>query len=396
LQETIKILEETVLQAKGVLVRKNLIINIVLNSLKITIILLIGKININSTEGGYMEKDAFLDIFKSHRLSLPIESDDRDIYTLLKSHFGEYHHLLKRLSLPNEVLQKLTRICESILASIEHYYLGSPAEAYIKIKIILNDMYNNNQLILYKKNEHFTKYNTSNDPLNLYRVRPINDEKQYTRKEIFHVPFSKRRFVSSSRFSIAGYPSLYLGTSHDLSRIETGLKKDDNYIVSKFKIEREYAEALKHIYVLDLAIKPDEIEKFSDSKYFYDVEDEQFRISYIEAYPLITACSIMVKKKNKNFYPEYIIPQLVMQWLNERANIDKHSIYGIRYFTCRSKSPRIEGLNYVFPVQSFDIVRNVEEYCNVLASIFKLTEPISSKVHNFEGIMETGNLRKIY
>lgn len=343
-----------------------------------------------------MDNEVFLDVFKRHRLGLPIESGDRDVYTLLKSHFDEYKYLLGELKLSNEFLNDLSGICDAILKSIEYYYLGSPTNAYSEIKKIMDSMYDNNQLILYKKNERFTRYSSTNDPLNLYRVRPINEDKQYTREEIFHVPFSKRRFVSSSRFSIAGYPSLYLGTSHELSRIETGLKKDDNYIVSKFKIEREYEESRKHIYVLDLAIKPNEIEKFSDSEEFYSVEDEKFRMSYIEAYPLISACSIMVKQKNKNFYPEYIIPQLVLQWLNDKADSDKQSIFGIRYFTCRSKNPRIKGLNYVFPVQSYDVKRNLEEYCNVLASIFKLSEPISSKVDNFENIMEKGFLRKLY
>lgn len=343
-----------------------------------------------------MDKEIFIKLFQQNRLELPIKSDDRDVYSILKYQFEEYKNLLRINHVNDDELKKASVVCDSLLKAIEQYYLGTPVNAYQKVKKILDKMNNRNQLILYKKNEQFSKYSTNSDPLNLYRVRPVDEPRQYTREEIFHVPFSRRRLVSASRFSIAGYPSLYLGTSPDLSRIETGLEKRDRYIVSKFKIERELNKCETNIYVLNLAIKPNEIKNFVFSNDIYGIEDERFRKSYIEAYPLIAACSIMVEKKNKNFYPEYIIPQLVMQWLNEKANQDKKSIYGVKYFTCRSKNPRIKGYNYVFPVQSYDIARGVEDYCEVLSSIFKLTEPVSSTTDGFEDVMEQGLLRKLY
>ncbi|MFW1494652.1 hypothetical protein ACEV9S_24505, partial [Vibrio parahaemolyticus] len=43
-------------------------------------------------------------------------------------------------------------------------------------------------------------------------------------------------------------------------------------------------------------------------------------------WPLIAACSIRVKNPSDNFKPEYIIPQLLLQWARDYKSID-----GIRY-----------------------------------------------------------------
>ena len=134
---------------------------------------------------------------------------------------------------------------------------------------------------------------------------------------------------------------------------------------------------------------------YNNESNIYSIKDSKFRSSYMEAYPLIAACSIMVDKKDKNFYPEYIIPQLIMQWLNSKAMQNRNSIYGIRYLSCRNKNPIIKGYNYVFPVLSADINKNNKEYCSVLSSIFSLTEPRISTEDGFAEKMENGLFEKL-
>jgi len=45
-------------------------------------------------------------------------------------------------------------------------------------------------------------------------------------------------------------------------------------------------------------------------------------------WPLVLACSVKVKNIEDDFKPEYIIPQLLLQWVRERDDID-----GISYQT---------------------------------------------------------------
>ena len=47
------------------------------------------------------------------------------------------------------------------------------------------------------------------DKCDLYRLRTDHLD-TYNDGELFHVPFEKREFVSTQRFSIPGYPALYL------------------------------------------------------------------------------------------------------------------------------------------------------------------------------------------
>lgn len=44
----------------------------------------------------------------------------------------------------------------------------------------------------------------------------MDDVKPYSRTRVLHTPYNLRSKVSTSRYSIAGYPSLYLGTSLQL------------------------------------------------------------------------------------------------------------------------------------------------------------------------------------
>ena len=48
---------------------------------------------------------------------------------------------------------------------------------------------------------------------NFYRVRQLPSIYEVEAKELFHIPISKRGIVKTQRYSIPGYPCLYLGKS---------------------------------------------------------------------------------------------------------------------------------------------------------------------------------------
>lgn len=94
-------------------------------------------------------------------------------------------------------------------------------------------------------------------------------------------------------------------------------------------------------------------------------------VSYLICWPLLAACSIGAQHRGSAFVEEYIVPQLLLQWLRDRA----FKIDGIRYFSMRvhqtSKAPRL-AINYVFPVRT-DAPTG---HCSALKTKFTLTLPV--------------------
>ena len=65
-----------------------------------------------------------------------------------------------------------------------------------------------------------------------YRVRAVNEETpsiQSNPDELFHIPLSKKAFVNNERFSLAGFPSLYLSSMLPLAWQECGYPKKYYY-----------------------------------------------------------------------------------------------------------------------------------------------------------------------
>ena len=89
-------------------------------------------------------------------------------------------------------------------------------------------------------------------------------------------------------------------------------------------------------------------------------------------WPLIFACSIKVRNNDAIFKPEYIIPQLLLQWVRSNGDID-----GIRYWSTLVKQlpKRFKGeyFNLVLPIKE----SKDEGLCSELCRKFESTEIIS-------------------
>ena len=96
-----------------------------------------------------------------------------------------------------------------------------------------------------------------------------------------------------------------------------------------------------------------------------------FLLRYLITFPLTIACSIKVKNPTGNFKPEYIIPQLLLQYISRNDKID-----GLKFLSTKvdySKLYNIDAYNYVFPVKTI----KKEGFCSVLSELFHSTEPTS-------------------
>lgn len=325
----------------------------------------------------------FNKLVQNTRLHLPIRWDGKDFEKFLFEVFEIYINELKDRCkdkgclypyFPVE-LDEIILICDRIREAVSAYHRGYPAWALVMLSHAM-ELLIKYPLKVYQKKSWNKSLEIKN--LHLYRMRGVRESVYYTRKDIFHVPVSARSMIATCRYSIAGYPSLYLSTSLNLCAEEIG-GNSKQHIVSRFEIISPLKEL--NIKILELGIKPQDFNaEENEQDYNYqriryirnlDLSVLDFRKIYLKWYPLIAACSFIRVNKSAPFASEYIIPQLLMQWV--RIQNDEEKLMGIRYFSCSSAKASEMGFDYVFPVSDFNYD---DHYCSVLRNSFILTEPI--------------------
>ncbi|MCQ4637130.1 hypothetical protein NE619_10370 [Anaerovorax odorimutans] len=348
----------------------------------------------------------FKHILSDERLALPIRWDGSDFSLTLGALFNSY---IKKLeSLTNEKnpysncirldVSNIKKTCGLLTRTLNHYLNGFPSKAYGTFEQVMRRLMEQ-PLNVYHKSivEQFKRsdsYYDRDGGLQLFRVARVDDNRPYKRVRVFHTPYNLRSKVSTSRYSIAGYPSLYLGTSLNLCCEEIHLNLHQDFaLASLFKLERDREYTNTNIRVIELGIKPqDFVEIESNNKrhtYRQLLEGEGVRAAYLLWYPLIAACSYIRTNKKDPFAAEYIIPQLLMQWVRSEISANKDDEYdqliGIRYFSCASVKASDMGFNYVFPTSGQHKSANLP-YCPVLAKSFSLTKPVY--IHEYDTIYE--------
>lgn len=163
-----------------------------------------------------------------------------------------------------------------------------------------------------------------------FRVRKKGQGRITESKDLFHVPFEKRGKNATYRYSVPGYPSLYLSHRLEIACLETGIKRWDSYYASSFK-----AEGDRSLRFIDLSL----------TNAFYTVWE---RYSLLVFYPLIMACGLKVKHPGDAFKPEYVIPQLLAQVV--RLHMVDGRFDGISYICTKVEYPDFRDVsqrNYV-------------------------------------------------
>ena len=346
----------------------------------------------------------FKQILNDSRLFLPLRWNGSDFSSTLNNLFDYYINKIEMLS--KETYNKdhirvdtayIKRLCGSLNKVVNHYMNGFPSNAYISFNKVMN-LLMEKPLKIYQKSstELFEVSKDSlkeDEDLKLFRAVSVDENKPYQRTRVFHTPFNLRSKVSTSRYSIAGYPSLYLGTSLALCCEEIHSNPYQGFtIASMFKLERTIEYTNTNIRVIELGVKPQD---FVNVEYNNEIrerriprrllEDENIKSSYLIWYPLIASCSYIRTNKKDPFAPEYIIPQLLMQWVrNEiRTDDDYDQLVGIRYFSCASVKSSDMGFNYVFPTSGQPKSAELP-YCSVLSKAFRLTNPVY--IHEYDDI----------
>lgn len=156
-------------------------------------------------------------------------------------------------------------------------------------------------------------YRYDSDVYALYRMRSDKsniDFKKY-QGELFHIPYHLRHLVSTQRYSIPGYPVLYLAGSFLTAwcELNTPSLKDVVYTKMKFKEMESF---------IDLAYP------LSPNPYIWEY------YSLFIFYPLMIASMVQVKHPKSPFKPEYCLPQ---QMLNLVRSITSGNNIGIVYMS---------------------------------------------------------------
>lgn len=350
---------------------------------------------------------SFKQILNDDRLFLPIRWDGADFLSTLNGLFDYYINRIEVLSKGSKGSYNqnhfkvnttdIKSLCGSLNKVMIHYLNGFPSNAYISFKKVMN-LLMDNPLKIYQKSstELFEASEDSrykDDDLKLFRTVSVEDNRPYQRTRLFHTPFNLRSKVSTSRYSIAGFPSLYLGTSLALCCEEIHRNPYESFtLASMFKLERITEYTNTNIQVIELGVKPQD---FVNVEYNNEIqerrlprkllESEKIKSAYLLWYPLIASCSYIRTNKKDPFAPEYIIPQLLMQWVRNEIRVDDEydQLVGIRYFSCVSVKASDMGFNYVFPTSGQPKSAELP-YCSVLSKAFRLTNPVY--IHEYSDI----------
>lgn len=254
----------------------------------------------------------------------------------------------KFVSMLEEKIPVIEKFCFQIVEVSKKYNLGLIKESYIKAFDLFDDM----------QSYFLSRYSWKESSGYFYRLRAgdfrILDPKESKRKkaELFHIKCNMKNLIGAYRYSISGFPCLYLASSEELAWFECGMPRQFSYCQMVIDEEGENAlrlvdfsnrpiDLLSSIHNWLLNAKDDENEKEKIYQYF---------LNYIITYPLAATCSVKVKDRNNKFVEEYAMPQIFMQWIRESDNFD-----GVRYKSSLN-SNLVQGMgaiNIALPVKEF-------------------------------------------
>jgi len=184
---------------------------------------------------------------------------------------------------------------------IQDYLAGNIIDALNDLHGILVDSHTNKLRL----RRDILKRNTP-----LYRMRSQRGYKLYLRKEMFHIPTNKTQIVSNYRYSINGFPCLYLGASLYVCWEETRRSDIDNVNYVKITPTKDLT------FVATTC--PDEFKNEDDVIQFF----------------VFALCTKMADNDNDKFQFQYAFPELLLHLLiNSMKKGD--NAWGIKYVSAR-------------------------------------------------------------
>jgi len=306
---------------------------------------------------------------------MPFENNELNFQTHLENRITSFLKEIRKINKGTIVrklkreIPRIERFSKCIIESNKLYNEGKTGKAYILFKKELNRI---KRTLLYDRNSGRSMIYENTV---LFRAR-IGDTDQYQLGEIFHVPFEKRDFISTARYSLPGIPCLYGSNSTYLCWIEMKKPSLNEIHLSQLKWTGQ-----RGLMVLDLSERIDFIVRMmsrmvkrkhgKDRIKQLNIFDDWIIATFLK-WPLQLVTSTIVKHTNAPHKPEYVFPQFLMQWINEQSAVN-----GIKYFSVSghkfNEFDSKNSFNYAIPVKTY----KSKGHCDFLKDNFKLTYPIT-------------------
>jgi len=269
-------------------------------------------------------------------------------------------------------IKEIDNIVKRLIRSYNLFITGQISKSY-------KNIYN----IFFSSSCEYSLFNSYEVNCNtfFFRMRSTENNYLFSKEEIFHIPFQERHKTSNQRFSLTGYPCLYLGKSIYGCWEELNRPKFETSNTSGLKNTRP-------LNLLDLRMPND----LNDVKDFYRL-------------PFIIASSINVQHPEYPFKPEYIISQGILHSIitHNNSKINSNNFDGIIYYSSKINSNQrlFDDLdlfeNIIVP--TVNNIKNPRQeqifqdgYCPVLCNTFKITKPISFNIFQLQ--KDTNSLSK--
>ncbi|MDX2361995.1 MAG: RES domain-containing protein [Crocinitomicaceae bacterium] len=310
----------------------------------------------------------FDEILKLDLIRLPItpnkdENYEKQLTEILQEmliHVKESQHLSNRDYFDQEEFKRRFEVLtQGVLSALYFYYAGSPVKAYFEFSKAIKD---SNFLGYLPPTAGFEK------DTNFYRTRISHSNYALNKEDLFHVPFQKRRKLSTQRYSIPGFPTLYLSSSMHVAWEE--MRRPDFKKIQAVRL-------LNKVYLRCIDLTTDKYKRsyeFNPPSWMA-TDKESDDLYAVMAWPVIAACSFKVGNASDAFKPEYIIPQLLLQFVQQNPDI-----HGVKF-----SSTHIDLNNENMNGQMYNLAIPVREntpsgHCPQLTKMFHSTEVLSSQV----------------
>ncbi|MDU9694073.1 hypothetical protein O0Q50_23095 [Priestia aryabhattai] len=324
--------------------------------------------------------EEFLETHLLDKLPLNYDSKNKGFKDCLIEELVEYKKTVKSSGILDlDQKAKLHTLIDGISEALNCYYLGETSKAYKEFRRGVNAI----------KSELLVLSNETVESQKLYRIRLSEDadSNMLSCEEMFHIPFEKRHLVSTQRFSIPGLPAIYLGSSLYVCWEELGRPNFKNIKASLYKYQKQLDNK-----IINLGLSFSELreacnrqEKKRENNSIFG-ENDIFS-TYCLVWPLIAACSVKVKEKKAAFKAEYIIPQLLSQYVA----LEKDQFVGIGYLSVSGAHYKETNqelfCNYFFPVRT----SKEKGHCRKLINTFQLTKGVPWQIFEiYKGEQEMG------
>ena len=312
-------------------------------------------------EAASVEKCDLTQVIKDFHSCSCLNVKSTDNYNVfLNDYLSLYVDILNKHNVHSCITSRVSRFNKYISLIFSEYYSGRHNMAYELFKEALSICID---IDIFKRN-------ISNNSI-FYRGRKYK-KKKFSKQEMFHIPFEKRFKVSTERYSYPGLPCLYLGSSQEVCATELG-EEISKLTIARFIYHKNQSDGK----ILDLTSL-----LFDYFSGVYENEPEKFLANL----PLILVCSTYTIYDNEaevKFKKEYILPQLLLEYIINESILKDCDVIGIKYFSVKEDFIQyfLKGdfysmqkiCNYVFPAQG---TKNNTGHCSQLKDMFEVVEII--------------------